>query len=354
MKQALLGLPGPILITGHTGFKGVWMTLLLERLGVDVAGLSLAPQANSLFSNLERAGKIQESFIDIRNHLAVSEFVKHVKPSAIFHFAAQPLVLDSYSQPRETFEINTVGTVNILDAAQISETTKVVITSTTDKVYKNDNSGKPFSENDPLEGHDPYSASKVAAEAAIKAWQGLTSIHGAPKYISVRSGNVIGGGDSADNRLLPDIVKSLINQQNIVLRNPHSTRPWQHVLDTLHGYLLVLSRAINGDCSEAYNFGPNSKSISVDEVARIAIEVWQAEDAIEIAPQLRGLKKEADQLNLNSDKARNELTWKNVWSQRESVESAVKWWHKVCVEKIDVNSACASDIDKLFATLKWD
>lgn len=354
IRRALLGLPGPILITGHTGFKGVWMTLLLERLGLEVVGLSLAPIENSLYTNLNRLGKIEERFIDIRNYNDVMEFVKLVKPSVILHFAAQPLVLDSFTYPMETFGINTMGTVNILDIAQSSKTIKVVIATTTDKVYKNDNSGKLFSEDDALEGQDPYSASKVGAEAAIKAWQELSSFYGRPKYVSVRSGNVIGGGDMAENRLLPDIAKSLINQESIVLRNPDSTRPWQHVLDPLHGYLLVLAKAIGGDCSDAYNFGPTSKSISVHEVAKIAIKVWESDQPIEFLPQLNDKKKEANILNLNSDKARYDLNWRSVWSQQESIESTIEWWHKVSNQKYDINSACESDIDKLFEALKWD
>lgn len=354
IRRALSGLPGPIMITGHTGFKGVWMTLLLERLGVDVVGLALAPKENSLYANLSRVGKIQERFTDIRNYDDVLEFVGLVKPSVVFHFAAQPLVLDSFTHPRETFEVNTLGTVNILDIAQNSKAINIVITTTTDKVYKNDNSGKLFSEEDALEGLDPYSASKVGAEAAVKAWQEVSSSAGRPKYISVRSGNVIGGGDTAENRLLPDIAKSLINQESIVLRNPDSTRPWQHVLDPLHGYLLVLAKAIDGDCSEAYNFGPTSKSISVDEVAKIALRAWESDQPITVLHRLDNIKKEANILNLNSDKAREELKWKSVWSQQESIENTIKWWHKVFIQKLDINSACQSDIDKLFEVLTWD
>lgn len=354
IRRALLGLPGPIMITGHTGFKGVWMTLLLERLGAKVVGLSLAPKENSLYVKLNRVGKIEERFVDIRNYEDVLEFVDLVKPSVILHFAAQPLVLESFTHPVETFSINTMGTVNILDIAQLSKTIKVVITTTTDKVYKNDNSGKHFSEDDALEGLDPYSASKVGAEAAIKAWQEVSGFSGRPKYVSVRSGNVIGGGDTAENRLLPDIAKSLINRESIVLRNPNSTRPWQHVLDPLHGYLLVLAKAIDGDFSEAYNFGPISKSISVYEVAKIALRVWESDQPITVLPQLDDIKKEADILNLSSDKARDELKWKSVWSQQESIEFTIKWWHKVSIQKLDINSACQSDIDKLFEALKWD
>lgn len=354
IRRALLGLPGPIMITGHTGFKGVWMTLLLERLGVDVVGLSLPPKEDSLYAKLNRVGKIKESFTDIRNYEGVLAFVEQVNPSVIFHFAAQPLVLDSFNHPRETFEINAMGTVNILDIAQSSKTINIVILATTDKVYRNDNSGKLFSEDDALGGQDPYSASKVGAEAAIKAWQELSSFHGKPKIISVRSGNVIGGGDMAENRLLPDMAKSLINQESIFLRNPDSTRPWQHVLDPLHGYLLVLAKAIDGECSDAYNFGPTSKSIPVYEVAKIALKVWKSDQLIKVLPQLEDAKKEANILNLNSDKARGHLGWKSVWSQRESIESTIKWWHKVSIQKVDIKSACESDIDKLFVALKWD
>jgi CDP-glucose 4,6-dehydratase len=353
-RQALLGLPGPVMITGHTGFKGVWMTLLLERLGVEVAGLSLAPKDNSLFAKLNRQGAVVEKFIDIRNYDEVSRFVEHVNPSTIFHFAAQPLVLESFSNPMETFGINTMGTVNILDIAHKSKSIKFVITTTTDKVYKNDNSGKHFSEEDALEGRDPYSASKVGAEAAIKAWQELSSISGGPKIISVRAGNVVGGGDMSENRLLPDIVRSLINQETIMLRNPNSTRPWQHVLDPLHGYLLVLAKAIGGECAGAYNFGPTSSSITVSEVAEIAINLWDPTRNIENLTPSHEREKETKILNLNSDLSRVDLNWENIWTQKESVEDTIKWWHRISVEKHDINSVCESDLDKLFAKLKWN
>lgn len=354
VRRALLGLPGPIMITGHTGFKGVWMTLLLERLGARVVGLSLAPTEDSLYVKLNRKGKIKESFVDIRNYEEVLKFVELVNPSVIFHFAAQPLVLDSFTHPIETFSTNVMGTVNILNIARLSKTIKVVITTTTDKVYKNDDLGKYFSEDDALEGQDPYSASKVGAEAAIKAWQGMSRLGGGPKYISVRSGNVIGGGDVSENRLLPDIAKSLINRHSIALRNPNSTRPWQHVLDPLHGYLLALAKAIEGDHSDAYNFGPTSKSITVHNVAQIAKKVWESDEPIKLLPQLGEIKKESTVLNLNSDKARDTLNWQSIWSQKESVESTIEWWHKVSIQKQNVASACEADIDKMFRALEWD
>ena len=351
--QALLGLPGPVMITGHTGFKGVWMTLLLERLGVEVVGLSLAPKGNSLYAKLNRHGVVAEEFIDIRNYDEVSRFVGLKKPSAIFHFAAQPLVLESFSNPLETFSVNTMGTVNILDIAHTSKSIKFVITTTTDKVYKNDNLGKHFSEEDALEGHDPYSASKVGAEAAIRAWQELSSFFGGPKVISVRAGNVIGGGDMSENRLLPDIVRSLINQDTIMLRNPNSTRPWQHVLDPLHGYLLVLAKAIGGECARAYNFGPTSSSITVREVAEIAVNAWASTWQIkEMTPTYED-EKENKILNLNSDLSRDDLNWENIWTQKESVQDTIKWWHRISVENHDVNSVCESDLDKLFNRLNW-
>ena len=195
LGSELSKLPGPILITGHTGFKGAWLTILLEHIGIPTIGYSLPPEKHSLYERANLEGRIPELFADIRDLLLVKDFMAKHKPSAIIHMAAQPLVLESYKSPRETFDTNVMGTVNILDAAFESDHVKAIIVVTTDKVYRNDNSGRAFIESDPLEGKDPYSASKVGAEAAVSAWQQIAKISDGPKVVSVRAGNVIGGGD---------------------------------------------------------------------------------------------------------------------------------------------------------------
>jgi CDP-glucose 4,6-dehydratase len=259
-EKLRLALSGAILITGHTGFKGTWLTLLLEKMGIPAIGYSLPPIQDSLYQRANRLGAIPEIFADIRDLNEVERFLATHKPSAIIHLAAQPLVLESYKKPLDTFETNVMGTANILSAAFNTSTIRAVVAATTDKVYRNDNLGKPFTETDPLSGKDPYSASKVGSEAAIAAWQNISNLSDGPKVVSVRAGNVIGGGDWAENRIMPDLVRGFTSNQPIQIRNPDSTRPWQHVLDPLYGYLLTLQSLLEDVTIDSINFGPSEKS----------------------------------------------------------------------------------------------
>jgi CDP-glucose 4,6-dehydratase len=270
LGQRLRELPGPLLLTGHTGFKGTWMTFLLEHLNVPVVGYSLHAEEDSLFDRAERTAAIPEVFADIRDYETLEKFIDLHKPSIIIHMAAQPLVLKSYENPRETFDVNVMGTVNVLDIAIKKNFVKAIIVVTTDKVYRNDNSGRAFVETDPLEGKDPYSASKVGAEAVVSAYQQVSKVDGGPSVVSVRAGNVIGGGDYAVNRLLPDLIRGYLNSKIVQIRNPESTRPWQHVLDPLLGYLLALESAITVKTFDSFNFGPDeSEQINVNEVINV-------------------------------------------------------------------------------------
>lgn len=345
----LRALPGPIMVTGHTGFKGTWLTLLLERLGVSVVGFSLRPEKDSLFDRANRTGLIPEEFADIRDLEAISSFITKFKPSAIFHMAAQPLVLESYKTPRETFEINVMGSVNVLDVATKTNFVQAVVVVTTDKVYRNDNSGVAFVENNPLQGKDPYSASKVGTEAVITAWQQIAKISGGPKVISVRAGNVIGGGDWATERLMPDLVRGFISDSPIQIRNPKSTRPWQHVLDPLNGYVLALESSLLGNNIEKLNFGPDSRSLSVDEVVEISRSVWPGLRVFRMADTKGDSQIESVQLQLDSKLARNLINWKPKWTQPEAVVATVSWWARVLSGVSSPESACASDIDFLFS-----
>jgi CDP-glucose 4,6-dehydratase len=247
LGQRLRESPGPILITGHTGFKGTWMTLFLEYLKVPVIGYSLEAVTDSLYDRLARKSVITENISDIRDFQALEEFIDTQRPSSIIHMAAQPIVKDSYKNPRLTFDVNVMGTVNLLDVAFKKDYVDSIIVVTSDKVYRNDNSGKYFVETDPLEGKDPYSASKVGTEAVITAWQQIQKINGGPKVVSVRAGNVIGGGDFAPYRLIPDLVRGYLNESMVQIRNPKSTRPWQHVFDTTSGYILTLEKMLQGE-----------------------------------------------------------------------------------------------------------
>lgn len=349
LGERLRELPNPVLVTGHTGFKGTWLTLLLERLEVPVIGLSLSPLENSLFARAHRTGAIPEAFLDIRDFDSVQQFMSAHKPSAVIHMAAQALVLESYKTPRVTFETNVMGTANILAAAFKVESVQAVEVITTDKVYRNDNSGTAFVETDALEGKDPYSASKVAAEAAIAAWQQIAKVAGGPKVFSVRAGNVIGGGDWAEDRLIPDLVRSFVRQSLITVRNPESTRPWEHVLDPLCGYVLALESVLNGNVIKALNFGPDSESLSVKEIVELSTTAWPLKTSVEFSKDSQGQSAEAKELQLNSSLARKVLGWQPRWSQDEAVLSTISWWDKVLNRGIEPSEACKNDIDFLLS-----
>ena len=347
LGDTLRGLNGPVLITGHSGFKGTWLTLMLERLGIQVIGVSLEAEKNSLYSRCNRKDRIPELITDLANYNLVSEFFNKYKPSAVFHMAAQPLVLESYKTPRKTFETNVMGTVNILDICLQFESVKSVAIITTDKVYKNSNSNNNFVETDPLEGKDPYSSSKVAAEASAIAWQQLSNLNSGPEIFTLRAGNVIGGGDWSENRLIPDLIRALIENENLNVRNPNSTRPWQHVLDPLYGYILACESSLQGVKIKSINFGPLGSSLSVTKVLNIAMNSWdkQSETKIQIVDNDEAL--EAKTLSLDSNLASKILNWSPNWSQESAVVDTMKWWDKVINKSVSPFQACMYDIEKI-------
>jgi len=344
---ALRSLSGPVLITGHSGFKGTWLTLLLEKLGTEVVGFSLSPEKDSLFDRAGRTGAIKEVFADIRDCERLNSYISSVKPSVIIHMAAQPLVLESYRLPKDTFDVNVMGTVNVLDSAFNSNSVQAVVVVTTDKVYRNDNSGRAFIESDPLEGKDPYSASKVGTEAAVAAWQQIQRTSGGPKVVAARAGNVIGGGDWGDSRLLPDLIRSFTSGQKMAVRNPASTRPWQHVLDPLSGYISTLEAILGNEKISSVNFGPDTKSIAVSDVVKVAVETWGPGTNIELDGSVPNITTEALSLDLNPNYAKQSLGWEPCWSQEEAVVSTVEWWHKVLNQGIKPINACLDDVTKV-------
>jgi CDP-glucose 4,6-dehydratase len=343
-------LSGPVLITGHTGFKGTWLTLLLESLGVTVIGLSLPPETNSLYVRARRAGVATESYMDIRNLDSVLRFMTKHRPTAVIHMAAKPLVLESYRTPRETFETNVMGTVNVLDASFKTDSVQAVVVVTTDKVYRNSNSGIAFIESDPLAGKDPYSASKVGTEAVVAAWQQISQVSGGPKVISVRAGNVIGGGDWAGNRIIPELIRGFSTQNLVTIRNPLSTRPWQHVLDPLRGYVMAVEATLSGTVVDALNFGPDARSLSVQEIVNISRESWSSPTSVKFLDSSQNVNIEAISLQLDSSLARNILNWNSRWGQEESVVSTIEWWDKVLNKSISPVDSCQSDIDFLLSS----
>ena len=349
LGEQLRALPGPILITGHTGFKGTWLTFLLEHLGVPTNGYSLAPEKDSLYDRAKLKGKIPEIYADIRDAVTLRKFLATYKPSAIIHMAAQPLVLQSYKTPRETFDVNVMGTVNVLNEAFAADFVQAVIVVTTDKVYRNDNSGQAFVETDPLEGKDPYSASKVGAEAAVSAWQQIQKVSGGPKVVSVRAGNVIGGGDWAENRLIPDLVRGFILGKPVEIRNPSSTRPWQHVLDPLTGYLMTLEHVLDGGTITSINFAPFGYSLSVAEVAKIAHECWGAGPKIEFPEVQIPDNYEASSLALDATYATRLFKNAGHWSQEKSIKKSVIWWKKLIETTSNPQECTKSDIQEFLS-----
>jgi CDP-glucose 4,6-dehydratase len=336
----LKSLPGPVLVTGHTGFNGTWLCLLLEELGIATAGLSLSPQPNSLYTRVELAGSMPEYFGDISDGEFVKEKFEEIRPSAVIHMAAQPLVLASYLNPVETFATNVLGSVNVINSSFSNSNVKVVGVITTDKVYRNYNKGEKFVESDPLEGKDPYSASKVGTESAVAAWQQLRKISQGPQVIAFRAGNVIGGGDFAEDRLIPDIVRARLNGKSIEVRGMQSSRPWQHVIEPLWGYLLALESALQGNEIASLNFGPNEKSLSVGEVVEIAREKW----GLGVIDKSNYSNAEAKALDLDSTLASNLLGWKPQFSQRESITKTLDWWNAYLSKKVSARNLTKNEI----------
>lgn len=347
ISDATQKIKSPILIVGHTGFKGTWLSLLLDKLGIECVGMSLPPEKDSLYLKLNRQGKIDEFFQDIRDFSSVTRAINRIKPTHIFHFAAQPLVLNSYESPRETFETNLMGTVNLLESASKLENCQKIIVATTDKVYRNTELSQQFTEDSCLGGKDPYSWSKVGTEAAIGAWRQISKVQGGPEIISVRAGNVIGGGDQASNRLLPDLIRGFISNSEIIIRNPQSTRPWQHVLDPLWGYVLAMMIDTN---LPAFNFAPEGKSLSVGEVVNIATNTWGTKAKVELSSEKHDY--ETKTLSLNSNLAKDHLRWENCWSQERAVISTVQWWKQVQENEVSYLESCDLNLGELLAEKK--
>jgi CDP-glucose 4,6-dehydratase len=345
LGQRLRELPGPLLLTGHTGFKGTWMTFLLEHLSVPVVGYSLPAEKDSLYDRAERTGTIPEAFADIRDYDALEQFIDLHKPSTIIHMAAQPLVLKSYESPRETFDVNVMGTVNVLDIAFKKDFVKAVIVVTTDKVYRNDNSGRAFVETDPLEGKDPYSASKVGTESVVAAWQQIAKVSGGPSVISVRAGNVIGGGDFAENRIVPDLIRGVMSGTTVEIRNPESTRPWQHVLDPLTGYIVCLESSIDAYKSESFNFGPIELSINVAELVTKGKNLYGSRLKTNFEDSSEYQSFESKVLNLDSNFASRRLLWIPVWNQNTAIEKTFLWWKNLMEGIENPAKLCFSDIE---------
>jgi CDP-glucose 4,6-dehydratase len=312
-----------ILITGHTGFKGSWLSLIFSELGHEVSGFSLDPVEGSLFEQANVKNQITQDFRgDIRNAQSVEKAIIESDPEIIFHLAAQPLVRYSYANPRETYETNVMGTYNILEYSQFARNLRAMVIVTTDKVYKNTNRPEGYREDEPLGGEDPYSSSKAMADLMTQSW--IRSFPSVPTSI-VRGGNVIGGGDVCKDRLLVDLIRGFNSGEITEIRFPNSVRPWQHVLDCLNGYVHVAKSLLNGDTETAWNIGPDERSfVNVRQVADDASELWGKQNRwkdISAQSQLH----EAGLLSIDSTKARDKIGWKDYLPYPQSLEWTLNW-----------------------------
>ncbi len=318
-----------VLLTGHTGFKGAWLSRWLLDLGAEVTGYALDPNtAPSLFVDLSLESSVNSQIGDVRDAAVLAAVVAEVRPEIVLHLAAQPLVRRSYAEPRYTFETNVMGTVNLLEALRGCESCRAIVNVTTDKVYSNPETGEPFNETHPLGGHDPYSASKAGSEIVTASYRdSFFTGSGLPAVATARAGNVIGGGDWAVDRLVPDCVRALSSDELVVVRNPNSVRPWQHVLEPLSGYL-CLAAALLGDDSLAgpFNFGPDpAEARSVGEVSERFVEAWG--EGSWCAPDPGAHPHEAAQLRLDIGKADRVLGWRPIWDFEETVAHTAAWYH---------------------------
>ena len=318
-----------ILVTGHTGFKGSWLSAWLIELGANVFGIALPPPGMpNLFVALDLEHRLTSKFLDIRDRVAVSELFTSINPEIVFHLAAQPLVRPSYAMPLETFETNIIGTANVLEACRTAANRPAVVCVTTDKVYENRDWAWPYREIDRLGGRDPYSASKTCAEIVASVYRNAFDQRTSGlKIATARGGNVVGGGDWSQDRIVPDIVRAVETGAPIRLRHPNAVRPWQHVLELSEGYLELGLRLLEdgNDVSEAWNFGPwPTSQITVAELVRIMLDVWCRPDypvESESSPV-----HEAHQLRLDISKAVTRLSWRPRLNIRETLTWTGNWY----------------------------
>lgn len=316
-----------VLVTGHTGFKGSWLAFWLIRQGADVIGYALPPETEpSLFVALDLARSLRHFAGDLADQDRLASIVREHQPDVIFHLAAQPLVRASYADPIRTFATNAMGTAHLLEAVRRADGTRVIVVATTDKVYENDELGRSFREDDRLGGHDPYSASKAASELIVASYRASFLRERGVALATARAGNVIGGGDWSADRLIPDAVRAWSKGAAMLVRRPASTRPWQHVLEPLHGYLRLaelLSR--QPEAAGAFNFGPPPADVAdVRSVIELACASYGAGDVV-IANEIQG-PHEAMSLALDPAKAQERLGIAPRWPLRSAVERTMRWY----------------------------
>ena len=332
-----------VLITGHTGFKGSWLVIIMKFLGAKVYGFSLKPEQNSLFKIANLNKYVDSSFGDLKNHVSTKKKIEDIKPDYIFHFAAQSLVSVAYQNPRKSLLNNYEITLNMLNIFQEVKTIKSIVITTTDKVYK-DQGNKKYKENDILLGSEAYSVSKVATEHIIDFYRGkILQENSQRKIFTARSGNVIGGGDWSKDRIIPDVINAWRKNKSLNLRNPNFNRPWMHVLDTLFGYINLMMQTSIKKNNYIYNFGPKktTKNFTVLEVVRYAKSKLKKFNYI-----LKTTSKfyETENLFLDSDLAKKNLSYEQKWNTNRSLESTFNWYNKFYSGE-DPVKLCKRDIE---------
>ena len=317
-----------VLVTGHTGFKGSWLSLWLSQLGAEVVGISLAPETQpNHWHLLGLQSSVQHHEMDISQTAEVAQVFNATQPEVVFHLAAQPLVRRSYRDPLETWSTNVMGTASVMEACRQTRSVRAILAVTTDKCYENQEWAWGYRETDRLGGHDPYSASKAGSELVAASYRSaFFHTNGAPLLATARAGNVIGGGDWSEDRLIPDLARAMAAQQSLEIRSPNATRPWQHVLESLSGYLRLGQKLIEGDKNfeGAWNFGPErSGNRTVSDVLNGLQTHWpELQWHQTVAPQPH----EANLLYLDSAKAHNQLGWQPVWNLDATLEKTADWY----------------------------
>lgn len=319
-----------VFLTGHTGFKGGWLSLWLQSLGAKVTGYALAPITEPNFFNVAGVADGMSSVVaDIRDLERLNTEIKKASPEVVIHMAAQPLVLESYKNPVDTYSTNVMGTVNLLESVRATPSVRSVVIVTSDKCYENKEWPWGYRENEPVGGHDPYSNSKGCAELVTAAY--TRSFFAEPNSAGVasgRAGNVIGGGDWAENRIVPDAIRALSQGQAIRIRNPHAIRPWQHVLEPLSGYLVLAEKLFHSprEFLGGWNFGPGDEGVrTVEDLSRQLIQFWSGGGKIEIKSESTQ-PHEAHFLKLDCSKARHFLRWHATWNFEQTAQKTMQWY----------------------------
>lgn len=318
-----------VFLTGHTGFKGSWLSLWLHQLGAVVTGFSLHPPTDpSLFEDANVVASLEQSvYGDIRDGKALASAMQDARPEVVIHMAAQPLVRESYIDPVETYATNVMGTVNVLEASRNTSSVKAILNITTDKCYENREWVWGYRENEPMGGHDPYSSSKGCAELVSSAYRSSFLLQAGIALATARAGNVIGGGDWAADRIVPDAMRAFMNRKCLEVRNPLATRPWQHVLEPLTGYLMLCQQLVErpNEFSVAWNFGPGSADAKpVSQLVDIMIQSWGDEARWKLDTEAH--PHEANYLKLDCSKAKSNLKWQPIWNLNRALSETVQWY----------------------------